>query len=147
MHIVTYISEATTSSQKIDRDLSSIIEVSKNNNPQKGITGVLLHKNGKYMQIIEGEKSDIYSLMNIIKQDPRHTNIEILFDDPIKERGFIDWGMEYIDFDNDNSFDSETLKKLSQDYKEYFEIESNVLLMFYKTILGKAGDIEEANQG
>ena len=58
--------------------LKELLHVSRANNERNRITGMLLYKNGHFMQVIEGEEARVTELMNIIKKDIRHKNVDIL---------------------------------------------------------------------
>lgn len=53
-----------------------------------GITGMLLHKNGDFLQVIEGANSVIRDMYARILADPRHYNIRTIRDHSIDHRGF-----------------------------------------------------------
>jgi hypothetical protein len=68
-------------------------------NVEHDITGLLLHREDSFLQVIEGRKSDVLDLYERIKRDPRHQRVEILFEEPIEEREYSDWQMAFIDLD------------------------------------------------
>ncbi len=56
---------------------------------------MLLYKDGKFMQILEGPKLAVRTLMEKIKSDPRHRNFHLLMEGPILERSFESWSMGF----------------------------------------------------
>jgi hypothetical protein len=58
------------------------------NDSHVGITGMLLHKNGDFLQVIEGSIPVIRDMYARIVADPRHTNIRKISDRTIAHREF-----------------------------------------------------------
>lgn len=78
------------------RDLSSIVEDTKASYDEFGITGVFSYNLGHYLQVIEGEDSDIENIVKNFQKDVRLTNIVEIVDLEIGERFFSDWSMNLI---------------------------------------------------
>lgn len=72
-------------------ELDKLLNLSKNNNIKSGITGLLIYKNGNFLQILEGKKEDVYSLYNKISLDNRHHHIIKILDTDISGRIFEDY--------------------------------------------------------
>ncbi len=89
-HIV-YVSIATSELNK--EMLAQIEQIAQKNNRQNGITGILVHGNKSFMQIIEGREDKITKLMSTIYTDTRHHSIEILRQEFIPSRQFSNWHM------------------------------------------------------
>lgn len=90
-----YVSSASTAFTKAD--LLDLLAKSRANNTQRNLTGMLLFKDGNFMQALEGKESDIESLYAKIKRDPRHRGCIRLLKQPIRERIFSDWSMGFRD--------------------------------------------------
>lgn len=58
------------------------------NDSQVGISGMLLHKDGSFLQIIEGSNSVIRDMHARILADPRHVNMRTILDRDIEQREF-----------------------------------------------------------
>ena len=93
-----YMSSATR--QMSQEDLLEILNKAREKNGTLNITGMLLYKHGKFLQILEGEKQDVEALYDIIKQDPRHYQILTSGNRPIQEREFGDWKMGFVNLDD-----------------------------------------------
>ncbi len=78
-----------------ERELAELLATSRANNDAHDITGMLLHRNGEFVQILEGDRYDDETLMEMIVRDPRHTDVRILIEEPLHERRFEDWTMGY----------------------------------------------------
>jgi hypothetical protein len=69
----------------------------RQNNAEKGITGMLLYHQGSFLQLLEGEQSAVDELYDRISKDPRHFHVVKLLKEHIDERSFADWSMGYAD--------------------------------------------------
>lgn len=76
--------------------LLSIFRTSKASNPQHGVTGVLCHSEGLFMQVLEGGRSAVNALYNQIASDPRHVDVVLLAYEEITERRFAGWSMGQV---------------------------------------------------
>ena len=78
-----------------DEEINSLLDISRKNNANNDITGLLLYADGNFLQIIEGEKEAIEMTYQKILNDSRHKNIILITNEPIKKRSFSDWKMGY----------------------------------------------------
>jgi hypothetical protein len=140
MHLITYISDYTGTKETIERDLSAITSVAKSENAKRDISGVLFFYEGKFLQIIEGNQFLLQQLMENIKADKRHENVEILINTTVEHRGFESWNMDYFNFSNDKKFSRENLRKLSQNFEKNLVPQSDTLVFLYKKILEEIGN-------
>ncbi len=97
---LTYVSSATR--DMTEQDIKDILHTSRRNNQARNITGMLLYRNGYFIQALEGEEEDVMELYHRIEQDPRHKNALVVSTDPIEERVFNDWSMGFKNLDNIN---------------------------------------------
>jgi hypothetical protein len=70
----------------------------RNNQPAQ-ITGMLLYKDGKFMQILEGPDDAVRKIYAAIEHDDRHYSIIKLVEGPSVERLFPKWTMGFRDLD------------------------------------------------
>jgi len=73
--------------------LDAIFRVSVRNNSRDKITGALALPDGKFVQVIEGRRRDLDSLMLRIQADERHTNVVVLGVWDVAARLFPGWAM------------------------------------------------------
>jgi hypothetical protein len=76
-------------------DLSSILDVSRINNRQLGVTGLLLHLDRGFLQVLEGPEEAVLDIYGRIERDHRHSGLRILFQRDVPERLFGDWSMGF----------------------------------------------------
>jgi len=91
-----YVSNASDMFKGKD-DIDKILTVAHSFNAEKNITGILLYHSGIFLQLLEGEKSDVDALYEKISLDSRHKNVIKLFSIEDKNRIFKDWSMAYRD--------------------------------------------------
>jgi len=92
IHIV-YVS--FSSEELSEAELQSLLKEVRSKNEQQQVTGLLLHNDGSFIQVIEGRQQTIRELFERIKKDSRHTNVVKLLEEPIKKRAFPDWSMGF----------------------------------------------------
>ena len=76
--------------------INDILKVARNNNLQHDITGALFLGSGFFIQCLEGNETEVYSLYQKIEKDERHTNVQLLDFSPIDSKVFKDWSMAFI---------------------------------------------------
>ncbi len=95
-----------------EEEINKILEACKRNNPDLGVTGILLYSSDKFIQLVEGKNKSIMELYDKIKGDPRHENCVMVSLSPINERSFPSWHMgskkikeKVMDYDTDISME------------------------------------------
>ena len=78
-----------------DEGLVQLLTTSRRNNVRDNITGMLLYRDGHFMQVMEGEYLNVMSLYDRIRVDSRHRNVDILRAEHIWVRDFPDWTMGF----------------------------------------------------
>jgi hypothetical protein len=83
-----------------DDELLEILRVSRRNNIERGITGLLLYRGGNFIQALEGPEDAIDELIDRIYEDPRHRGVQVLLREPKQQRYFPEWSMGFYNMDN-----------------------------------------------
>jgi len=78
-----------------DSVISDLLQKCRNNNAEKGITGMLIYFDGTFVQFLEGPDENLNQLFLKISQDKRHQDIILLLEGIAEKRGFSDWSMAY----------------------------------------------------
>ncbi len=76
-----------------DYDLYELVQTAQSRNTAESITGLMLYDDGRFYQWLEGPVENVGRVMQSIRGDRRHTDIEILSDKPTATRQFGDWKM------------------------------------------------------
>ena len=77
-------------------ELEAILDDARRGNIERGITGVLVYKDGVFLQILEGERGEVEEVMRNIASDSRHGGVKTFFADVALARSFESWHMAYL---------------------------------------------------
>ncbi len=121
-----------------EADLVQLLEQSRNSNKTTDITGILLYIQGKFIQVLEGEKTAVNKLYTKIVGDGRHKKVTIVIEGDSKERMFKGWSMGF------KKLGSQQFESFSgfSDIDEFFTNKSdndhtNLVLVFLKLFYKK----------
>lgn len=101
LHQIIYTSHSLVPMKR--EDLLDLLERSRRVNAAAGITGLLLHADGSFIQTIEGEFAAVQSLFARIEHDPRHGGMILIADEPIARRSYGDWSMAFREISRDDA--------------------------------------------
>ena len=77
------------------QDLEQLLAASRARNALVGITGLLLYRDGIFLQCLEGEEGVVRDTYARILRDPRHHRVLHLIEERVDGRSFPDWAMEF----------------------------------------------------
>ena len=92
---LVYVSSATLPFS--GEDLRALLATCRKNNAELGVTGMLLYKDGNFMQVLEGDEETVRGLYARIEADPRHGGEITLQQGFAEGRQFPDWSMGFRD--------------------------------------------------
>jgi hypothetical protein len=98
VYSLTYVSSAVRPYSP--EELRVLLTAARLKNDQHGITGMLLYKDGNFMQVLEGERNAVQATRARIEVDPKHHGMLVLLSGPIEHREFGSWSMAYRDLGN-----------------------------------------------
>jgi Sensors of blue-light using FAD len=90
---LVYVSSATC--EFPEADLVALLRRSREKNARLDITGMLLYKDGNFMQVLEGPDESVRRLVGTIRADDRHRGVIQLLERQIEQREFSDWTMGF----------------------------------------------------
>ena len=93
MKRLVYVSAATV--PFTDAALAQLLNISRKNNVAAGITGMLVYRDGDFLQILEGGEAAVRETYQRISRDSRHARILALDESDIDTREFGDWSMGF----------------------------------------------------
>ena len=79
-----------------------ILDKSATNNKKENITGVLCQGSDLWIQVLEGERSQVNVLYARIMADRNHQNIQLLSMEEITQRRFGQWSMALVYLSKDD---------------------------------------------
>ena len=77
-------------------ELEDILEQAQGHNAGNAITGALVYVDGFFLQVLEGEKDAVQTLMHKICGDLRHESVTVLQEGEVAAAAFSDWTMAYV---------------------------------------------------
>lgn len=89
-----YASAATSSVDAVLLD--DIKQVAQLNNDRRDLTGMLVFDARHFLQVLEGERWVVNTLLASLQRDPRHRNLTALDLREIPEREFAQWDMAFV---------------------------------------------------
>jgi len=75
--------------------LDNLLELSRKNNEANNWTGMLLYRDGDFLQVLEGEEDVVKKVCQKIYKDNRHTGVLELDKSEIDVRDFGQWSMGF----------------------------------------------------
>lgn len=96
-----YLSSATRQFSK--QNLRDLLAHCRDRNEPKDVTGLLLYRDGSFLQVIEGPESAVDTLYHEIKIDNRHGNVIRVIKEDITERYFKSWSMGFKDMEQETA--------------------------------------------
>jgi hypothetical protein len=95
LYFLIYVSIAST--QFGTEGLLEILRVSRERNALDQITGLLLYKDGMFMQLLEGPEDAVRATYGRIVRDERHRHPTVVIEGETAARDFADWSMAFHD--------------------------------------------------
>ncbi|MGI4884025.1 MAG: BLUF domain-containing protein [Janthinobacterium lividum] len=93
LHHLVYQSSATVPMS--EAELTRLLAHSRAHNATHGITGLLLHHDGRFVQLLEGGEAAVRAVFARIARDLRHAGVVTLADGPAAHRRFAEWSMAF----------------------------------------------------
>jgi hypothetical protein len=90
---LVYMSSAVE--QFDDDDLEAVLAYSRERNTADGLSGMLVHRAGRFMQLLEGPYDAVMATYSRILADERHGDVSLLVEETIHTRRFPEWSMAY----------------------------------------------------
>ena len=78
-------------------ELATLLAGARAYNERHGITGMLLHVDGSFFQVLEGAPEDVERLFARISADPRHDHVTVIIREPVAVRAFGEWTMGHAE--------------------------------------------------
>lgn len=93
LECILYVSSATRALGP--EEMEHLLLRSRERNHAEGVTGILLHQDGSFMQYIEGPPDGLERIFTIIRQSSLHRGIIELIREPLVARHFPEWSMAF----------------------------------------------------
>ncbi len=99
MYYMIYVSQAKK--PMATEELEQLLQKSRKWNSLRSLTGLLIcrysdeAKSSHFIQMLEGDKTEVRALFDKIKSDKRHHTIIVLGEGNVEHRMFSDWAMGF----------------------------------------------------
>ena len=77
-------------------EVFTIIQTASRLNPQRDITGFLIFRDGRFLQLVEGPGHELDRLIDDLLGDPRHHSLQIIERTQVGARSFPNWRMKRV---------------------------------------------------
>ena len=77
--------------------LKALLAKARTRNTLHGVSGMLLYRQGSFLQVLEGPEIEVERILASIYKDKRHTNTRLLSRTTILKREFEAWSMGFHD--------------------------------------------------
>ncbi|MBA4109790.1 MAG: hypothetical protein C0487_09385 [Leptothrix sp. (in: Bacteria)] len=91
---VFYVSRADASVDSFT--MNDIVLRAQRSNRRMDVTGVLAYSGKHFAQVLEGSDEELAALTTKISRDKRHSDVVVLFDEPISKRDYGEWSMGFL---------------------------------------------------
>ncbi len=91
LYFLLYVSEAVRPLSTAE--LGVLLQRTRQNNGEAGITGCLLYENERFMQMLEGERSAVLETFERIRDNALHARVRVVMQGPARRRVFTHWSM------------------------------------------------------
>lgn len=80
-------------------DIDQILESSRKRNLENQVTGILMFKDGFFLQVLEGPEVQVFETLSRIVKDRRHHHVQVQVECLSNVRTFEKWQMAFFDGD------------------------------------------------
>ena len=94
-HLRSIVYTSTAARPMHHADMESLLIQARDFNRENGITGVLVYRDGMFLQCFEGEPAAVVATYERIRASRRHRGISELLNAPMAVRSFADWRMAF----------------------------------------------------
>ncbi|MCV2371014.1 BLUF domain-containing protein [Roseateles oligotrophus] len=121
------------------QDLVAILKQSREHNAGAGLTGLLCHSDGVFMQLLEGGRDAVNARYQRIASDPRHKDVILLSYAEIAEREFAGWTMGQVNLHRLNP--GLVLKYSATSHLDPYSMSGRAMLSLFRELVS-SGAIE-----
>ncbi len=144
MHLVRLVYASHLAEGCGPAELGKILDVSRKNNRDIGVTGALCYSEMGFLQCLEGPAAPVNELYRRIARDDRHVDVTLLDYTSIDHRDFGRWSMAYV---RDDEIDGQILLQIrGSDTFDPFNLAPGEAVDFLKAMTGQRVEFLERQQ-
>ncbi len=124
---------SVSSSELSHAELIELLEEARLKNKALNITGMLIYENENrdFIQLLEGSEVTVKELYQTIREDQRHTSVDVFYEGNIDKRAFLGWSMAFKMLDDNEK------NQLIPDYEQLRKKHSLRNLIIENANIGK----------
>ena len=126
--LIQLVYESKASRPFSQEELKALLKTARQNNTERGISGMLLYANGNFLQVLEGPEQEVNEIYSIIEKDDRHSEIRPYGDKVIRNRDFPDWSMGF-------KYLSEEDQKNLEGFNDFFNTDHDISTYNFSDVL------------
>jgi len=96
IHQLVYVSQHNFGPE-VTEPITEFLPKAVENNLKHGLTGVLLHDDHHFAQVLEGAQHDVETVFEKIQRDLRHNDVVIVYFREVQNRDFAMWSMTDVE--------------------------------------------------
>lgn len=93
--LISLVYTSTAAAPFRETALTHLLDQARSLNGSREVTGMLLYRGERFIQVLEGPADVVRRLATTIGRDPRHCDMRVLVEESIPARRFADWTMGY----------------------------------------------------
>ena len=117
-------------------ELTLLLRQCRSHNGEAGITGMLCHSQGLFIQVLEGGRAAVNQLYQRILADTRHTDVVLLVYEEISQRRFAGWTMGQVNMARINT--AMLLKYSERPTLDPYSVSGRVTMALFEEMLATA---------
>jgi hypothetical protein len=95
VHQLVYVSAGKV--RFSEAELVTLLATARANNGKISVSGMLVHHEGSFFQVLEGDEDAVETLFGRISRDPRHHRVLVLTRQALASPDFGDWSMGFVE--------------------------------------------------
>lgn len=96
MKLVQLVYRSVAAPGLSEHEVVRILKKSQEKNHAKRLSGLLVYREHRFLQLLEGAESEVMGLFEQISRDPRHTKVEVLWVGTATKVAMPTWAMAYV---------------------------------------------------
>lgn len=96
MKLVQLVYRSVAAPGLSETEVVRILKKSQEKNHAKRLSGLLVYRDHRFLQLLEGAESAVMGLFEQISRDPRHTKVEVVWVGTTMKIAMPTWAMAYV---------------------------------------------------
>ncbi len=125
-----------------EEELVRLLEKSRSNNKGLAISGMLLYLQGKFIQVLEGEREAVIKLYERIRHDPRHRKVVTVVEGESPNRIFQNWSMGFKHLTQTDFYQQSGFLEMDDFFAHQQKEENKRLVLIFLELFYKKNNVD-----